>query len=190
MTSKRVKSIVREILCSNVVKTGTGPYTFTCTTVAPHYFGVGDVINDLFFANVPQRVSNITTISGTTGSTIVFTNNDALNGSASGLNINANAMFRCNYYSTSMSGPQDVFTLPIQSGSKALFQSYVVGTGTAVFALEGSLDGVVWSNLATVTHTSSNLDSSAISITDPWIYFRVNITSIGAATKLYLNGVA
>lgn len=180
MSSRKVKQITRTLQCSNVVKSGTGPYTHTCTT-GTHNILSGDVLLLVNFGNYPQQLRDVTTTTGTTGTTVVFT-------TAEDITINTNAFFYLNYYSTGQTGAQDSFTLPITEGSRALLQSYVVGTGGATYTLEGSLDGNFWSTLSTISHTTSTNDSAFQSLSDPWSYYRINISVIGASTKLYLLG--
>jgi hypothetical protein len=148
----------------------------------------GDVINRVSFNNAPQRINNVTTLTGTTGSTVVFSVSDKLGIDLDAYPINNDAVFWMNYFSEGMTGRQDSFTLPIYQGAKAIVQTHVVGTGGAVYNLEGSLDGVIWSTIATITHGAVSLNSAYTSITDPWAYFSINLTSVGTATKLVVIG--
>ena len=182
MSSKKVKRIFRISVCSNVVQSGAGPYTYTCTTTAPHYLAVGDVF-DITFTNPPQRIYSVSAISGTTESTVVFSLSDTIS-------INVNAIIVTYFYSTSMTGAQDSFTLPLAEGARGIIQSFVSGNGGATYVLEVSLNGTNWNTLATIVHASSDGDTTFTSVIDPWSYYRVNITSVGTATKLYVLGAS
>lgn len=76
------------------------------------------------------------------------------------------------------------FTLPRGVGITAVIQSFVTGTGTAGYNLQGSLDGVHWTPLATVTHLGVTGDTQFVTVEPSWTYLAVSVTSIGAATKL------
>lgn len=179
MSTSRVKKITRALKTSNVVITGAGPYTFTLTTTAAHGLDVGDVIDAMIFANSNQIIQQITTLAGTTGSTIVFEY-------AEKFDVNKEANLIIGFYNTGMTDGQATFSLPIHEGARGIVQSYVSGTGGASYKLQGSLNGVNWTDIATVTHAGIDGDSTSTGIVDPWMFFRINITSIGAATKLYV----
>lgn len=94
------------------------------------------------------------------------------------------------YFSTGYTGGGVIEGLTSSLGKPAMVQSYVVGTGGAVYTLEVSLDGTHWLPISTVTHTSTSGHTDYVVI-DPVVNFvRANVSSIGAATKLVVMQVA
>ena len=77
-----------------------------------------------------------------------------------------------------------MISLPRSTGAAAVVQSFVTGTGGAAYALDVSLDGVHWTSLASITHAGTTDDTQSATIAPNWAYGSVNITSIGASTKL------
>ena len=65
-------------------------------------------------------------------------------------------------------------------------QSYVRGTGGAVYKVEVSMDSEHWVETATVTHTTTTDDTGFVTIQPGWAYMRPNITSIGVNTNLVI----
>jgi streptogramin lyase len=96
----------------------------------------------------------------------------------------ANAKIDFNYYKTT--GTKTAFTIAKSDASSAVFQSYVKGTGGATYQLEVSLDGSHWVNLgSSQVHTGSNDHTLAQTIEPNWVYGRLNISVLGASTKIY-----
>lgn len=73
-------------------------------------------------------------------------------------------------------------TAPRGTALAAVIQSFIAGTGGASYTVDGSLDGVHFTNIATVTHTSNDVQFAQVA--PAWAYISINITSVGAATKL------
>lgn len=91
-----------------------------------------------------------------------------------------------NGYVKGQSGPQTEQTLPRGTGCDTVVQSYVSGTGGAVYTIEVSLDKEHWITAANVNHTTVNNDTGFITISPGWAYYRANINSIGANTNLVI----
>jgi len=74
------------------------------------------------------------------------------------------------------------------NGAAAVIQSFVTGTGAASYTIDASLDGVHWTNIATITHAAITNDTQAGSVAPAWAFISINITAIGAATSLEVFG--
>lgn len=179
MSASRYKQLTRKIAITAASVTGTGPYAYTFTS-ASHGLVSGDVVTI-----VPQDVMDkfdVTLDGTTTGSVIGFS-------LTTNVPVNADSYVIVKYYKTGTTGGQTPFTMPLQYGGKAILQSYVVGTGGATFDIEGTIDGAIWTKVgSTVTNTAVNMNTQTVFITEPWLQFRINISVIGAATKLYVQG--
>ncbi len=172
MSSRKVRPIVRLLpILSAVYSAGV-----TTITTATHYLASDDLVT-IRFQDVPQVLLNIavTVTSGTT-----FTIVTPMDYRLVGNNV------EIAFYATGQTGGQPSITFNHQTGNSGVVQSWVVGTGGAVYTIEGSLDDVHWSNGdAAVTHAGITNDTQSSTVEPAWAYLRPNITSIGAATKLY-----
>lgn len=177
MSSRKVKPFTRKLtIVSAVYSAITGLVTIVTDT---HYLASLDVIT-VRFPDVPQILLNVpVTVSDGTTFTIATPMDYHLN-NASEIEVG--------YYSVGQTGGQLALTLPSSTALNAVVQSWVSGTGTAVYTIEGSLDGVHWTtDGTTITHTSADGNTQAASISVSWAYLRINLTSVGTATKLYVN---
>jgi len=174
MSSRKVKPFVRtlQVISSSYASSET---TFTTAT---HYLTTGDLVtirfknNPLFLTNVPVTVLSATTFK-------VSTDRD--------YNIREDGEVQIDFFSAGMTGRQRAITLTHGSGAPAVLQSYVKGTGGAVYTIEGSLDNSHWTTDSPITHAGTTDDTQASTIVPAWAFVTINITSIGAATKLYVN---
>lgn len=91
---------------------------------------------------------------------------------------------KVNCYLPTQTGISKTYTIKKGEGSETVVQAYVVGTGGATFDVHLSLDGVGWTNAATVTLDTVNMDTGGFTFTAGWGYIRLNITSLGANTQL------
>jgi len=89
-------------------------------------------------------------------------------------------------YLTGQTGGQQSITLPRGTGTEAIIQSYVSGTGGATYNIETSLDTSHWIPIATVTHTTTNGNTGFVLVSPGWAYYRANISSVGANTNLVI----
>ena len=178
MSSRKVKSFTRNLLIKTATYTDSTKLTLIETELT-HYLVTGDLVT-LRFPNFPQILLNVEiNRTSATAFTIVTPQDYQLN---SGTNLEVG------YYSHDMTGGQEALTLSSSTALVAVIQSHVSGTGGAVYVVEGSLDNIHWSGDAVViTHLGVDQNTQAITIAPSWAYVRINITSIGASTKLYLN---
>ncbi len=148
----------------------------TITTNQNHNLVTGDIVN-LKFDESPQVVLGATvTVTGATTFTIPYTNQYAVPYKGGQVEIP--------YFITGQTGIVAIFTLARTNTGNPIIQSYVTGIGGASYSVLGSLDGIHWTSIATVTHGTTTGDTQHTSITDSWVYFAISITSIGAATTL------
>ena len=83
-------------------------------------------------------------------------------------------------------GGVGVYTLPRSTGFPMVIQSYVSGIGGATYTMEVSMDGIHWIQLDSVTHSGTDGATDYKTIAPGWVYFRPNISIIGAETNLVL----
>jgi hypothetical protein len=178
MSSRKVTPLVRTLTIVN----STYQPTFGNTLIdvlETHYLTTGDLIT-VRFLNVPQIFENVpvTVTSGT-----AFTIDTPYD-----CKIDSRGEIKVRFYSTGMTGTQSPITVNSTTALAAVMQLWTSGTGGAVYTVEGSLDGIHFNTDSNITtHLGVNGDTQAVVITVSWAYLRLNITSIGAATKLYGN---
>ena len=83
-------------------------------------------------------------------------------------------------------GEKEAQTLPRATGTETIVQSYVNGAGGATYKLDVSLDSEHWVNLQTISHASVSGNTSYVTISPGWAYYRANVTTIGANTNLVI----
>lgn len=177
MSTRRVKQATRtlKVLSSTFLNGVT-----TITVDQTHYLTTGDLVtvrtinNPIVFVDIPVTVTSATAFS-------IVTVNDC--------RITETAEVQINFYATGQTGGMPGITLANVSGAPAVLQSYVKGTGGATYTIEGSLDNVHWTldGAGTITHLGVTDNTQAAIISPAWLWVRINITVIGAATKLYYN---
>ena len=176
MSSRKIKPFIRNIAIKNTTYDNNTKLTLI-ETVAAHLLVDGDLVT-LRFNNVPQILLNVAidVITPTTFNVATYQDFGFKNG----------ATLEVDYYSTGMTGGQDSLTLSSSTALPAVIQTFVVGTGTAVYQVESSLNGNNWITDPTViTHTNISGSSLAVTVSPSWGYVRINVTSIGAATRLF-----
>ena len=178
MSSRKIKPFVRNLLIKSAVYDNNTKLTLIETSIV-HSLVSLDLVT-LRFPNLPQILLNVPIdVISTTKFTIATYQDFGLN---TGTNLEVG------YYSTGMTGGQDSLTLSSSTALVAVVQSHVSGVGGAVYTIEGSLDGLHWSTDAVIiTHLGVDGNTQAATISPSWAYLRINITSIGAATRLYIN---
>ena len=91
-----------------------------------------------------------------------------------------------NGYLSGQTGEKEQQTLPRSTGTDTVIQSYVNGTGGAVYNIQVSLDASHWITTNTITHGTNSGNTTYTTIKSGWAYMRANVTSIGANTNLVL----
>lgn len=147
--------------------------TLTITTVGNHYLVSGDTVDVFAGHGAFTIIGAVVTVIDATSFSVATT--DAFSFLDGKVQID---IFR-----TGQTG-RFVKTAPRSVGNAAVVQSFVVGTGGASYTIDGSLDGVHWTNIATVTHGILTGDTQFAQIAPMWAYISIDITSIGADTSL------
>ena len=175
MSSRKVKPFVRTLTVDTAVFQA-GFLTTTIHTKELHYLNNGDVVT-IRFQNFPQILLNVpVTVNTTSSFTIVTPQDYELH----------NSEIEVGFYSHDMTGAQTGVTLSSSTALSAVIQTFTEGTGGAVYTTSGSLDGIHYvDDPAIITHPGVDGSTMAITIGVSWAYIRLNITSIGPATKLY-----
>jgi len=178
MSSRKVTPLVRTLTIVNSTYQPSFGNTLI-NVLETHYLTTGDRIR-IRFPNVPQILEDVpvTVTSGT-----AFTVDTPMD-----YKIDSRGEIKVLFYSTGMTGPQSPITVNSTTALAAVMQLWVSGIGGAVYTVEGSLDGQHYSTDSNITtHLGVDGDTQAVVINVSWAYLRLNITSIGAATKLYGN---
>jgi len=145
----------------------------TVTTAAPHYLATGDIVS-LNDGQGQQDAGNVVTVTGASTLTIRGPHELFLAGTLT-----------LDVFRTGVTGRQILQTnRSSANGAAAVIQSFVTGTGAASYTIDASLDGVHWTNIATITHGATTNDTQSGSVAPAWAYISINITAIGAATSL------
>lgn len=132
--------------------------------------------------------------------TLYFTNNDSRYGakvvSVSGNNAvidfsnaqyaNNGVVVKTPNFGAGITGPQEVFSFKLTTPPNALIQAFSTG-GNSSLTLEASTDQSHWITLANLVVDVANSNSAVTSVTSPWPYGRLNITSIGANNSISVN---
>lgn len=171
MSSQRVRKIKNPTIQYTATWTAN---ILTVVTASANNVVVGDIIQ-LVSNNVPQVLSGaVASVISTTSFTI------AASSAFSGMII---GNITTDFFRTGQTG-RNIITYPRSVGNSGVIQSYVSGTGAATYVLEGSLDGIHWSTLSTITHTTTDQNTQFVTVEPSWSYLAANITTIGAATRL------
>lgn len=159
------------------VKTLKRSLAFTATwnagvltvTTATHYLATGNLVT-LVLSNGDKLVGLTVTVTNATTFTVATDR------------LYAAGTVEIGFFSTGQTGLQTAVSFARSTAASGVIQSFVSGTGTAVYLIVGSLDGVHWTTLTTITHTSSNNDTQSYVVEPSWAFININITSVGAAT--------
>jgi hypothetical protein len=172
MSNQRVSKVTRKLSYISTFANGI----LTVTTSDLHYLAVDDKVE--FISSISSGapfVAHVETVTSTTVFTVVVSAEQAQRYLVGEIKV---SVFR-----TGQTG-RVISPLSRMTGAAIVLQSFVVGTGTAVYGLEASLDGIHWTPIATVTHAATSGDTQSAVITPNWAFIAINITSIGVATSL------
>ena len=146
----------------------------TVTTASNHNLASNDVVKLLAASGNQDNVNHVVTV--TSATTFTTPSTDKF--------YSLVGLVEIPFFRTGITGRQ-IFTSPHSTGTDAVIQSYVSGTGGAVYTIDQSLDGIHWTPSGiTVTHGTSDQDTQGNALTGNWAYLAANITSIGVATAL------
>lgn len=167
----KITNFKRTITISNAVF-ATGNWTLT--TTAPHLIGVGEVIN--LFNGTANMPSAVTTIAGTTGSTIVFVGADATNSNSNAAFVKT---FTVSTFPTGFSGFSDVETIGTDNATFQTTTTTTAGTGNHSVQYQVSNDKIAWINKTNSTPAiAASPISDAFSLSECWVYARISVTSV------------
>ena len=170
MSTSKVRTLKTQIQYTATWSTGI----LSVTTASNHNLVSNDVIKLLAASGNIQNTNHTVTVTG--ANTFTTPSTDAF--------YSLVGLVEIPFFRTGITGRQ-IFTSPHSTGTDAVIQSYVSGTGGAVYTIDQSLDGIHWTPSGiTVTHGTSDQDTQGNALTGNWAYLAANITSIGAATAL------
>ena len=89
-------------------------------------------------------------------------------------------------FGSGLTGPQETFTFKFMNPPNAIIQASSTG-GTSSISIEASTDQVHWVTLSTLPITVANSNTAFITVTSPWPYGRINISSIGSGNSITVN---
>lgn len=166
-------------MITEISRTLNGKYYYANTSVVfdanPYLLAGNDLI--LYFTDNDARyAANVTSVSGNTA---------VINFSDSQYN-NKTVVAKTPNYGAGLTGPQETFSFKFTNPPNALIQASSTG-GTSTVALEASTDQTHWITLASLSITTANSNTAYATVTSPWPYGRLNITSIGANNSITVN---
>lgn len=100
---------------------------------------------------------------------------------------NAAVVVKTPNFGAGLTGAQEPFSLTTSTTPSTLLQAISTGgTSTINVEVSTSLNGG-WVNIGSLVPTVANGNTHFISITQPWGYARLNISSIGASNSVRVN---
>ena len=171
MSSRKVKTI-KVIL--PYTATSAVLNTLVCVTTVAHLLVTGDLVSVLASSGVQDYVSvAVTVIDAYTFSITV-----------SGSLYSTSGYVHIPFFRTGIVGRQ-LFPSNHITGTPAVVQSYVSGTGGASYTIDQSLDGIHWTPSGiTVSHSTTDQDTQGNLVSGDWAYLAINVSVVGAATSL------
>jgi hypothetical protein len=129
-----------------------------------------------FTDNDARYAAKVTSVSG----------NTAVTDFANPQYNNAHVTAKTPNYGAGLTGPQEAFTFKFMNPPSAIIQASSTG-GTSSISLEVSTDQSHWISLSTLSITVANSNTAFTTVTNPWPYGRINISSIGAGNSITVN---
>ena len=171
MSSQKVRTLKNQIKYTATWAANV----LTVTTASNHNLVSGDIVKVLAASGNLDSVNHIVTV--TAADTFTTPSTDKF--------YSLVGLIEIPFFRTGITGRQ-ILTSPHSTGIAAVIQSYVTGTGGAVYTIDQSLDGIHWTPSGiTVTHGTTTGDTQyTTSLVGNWAYLAANITSVGAATAL------
>lgn len=182
MSSRLVKKFKRTY---NVASTTWAAGTLTVNTQSIHYLNAGDRVT-ILFNNTPQNLTGTVINGGAFGSSTQFTiacPNDYL--------ISTDGQVIVEFFSTGLAvttingGILPHLAITNSGMGETVIQGVLASSGSATFAIQGSLDGINFVNTgSTVTITTS---TTGFAILSPrWPYIRPYVTANAASNLTIL----
>lgn len=164
----------------NAAVYSSGASTWTLTTAVAHLLAVGDVFQIYNFTG--QKLITVTTIAGTTGSTIVFSNTS--------IDTDATATLDNYFYiysfPTGFTGLSEVENIGTTLATMQATTTIVSGTGSHSIQYQYSNDKIGWINgNASAPSAAATSVTDGFTLANPWLYGRFNVVSVtGTGAKL------
>lgn len=167
--TRRVVPIVRTL---NVSSYSWATNTLTINTVTPHGLLAGDVVT-VVNSEFPETLTDA----------IGYTDADTFTLACTNSKFKVNPTIETNIFNAAATGAQQTFTFGWNSYPVGMVQvsSNASVTGGNV-KVEGSLDGVYWSDAAAAQALSIGAGAKTFDITKPYVYGRLNFTGAVAGT--------
>lgn len=89
-------------------------------------------------------------------------------------------------YGAGLTGPQNDWTFSFTNPPNAILQASSTG-GSANVVIQVSTNRLNWINVATLSMSTANSNTSYTSVTSPWPYGRLNILDITANNSISVN---
>ncbi len=177
MSSKRVRSFKKEVkILSGVFDSGTS--LITVTTASNHKLATGDIVSILTSKSTTQ-VDATVTVTGVTTFTFPSTYD---------LYLGVDAIVVVKFFrSLDSTGLVSILTTGNNTALGPVVGSTITGTGTAVYDIQGSLDGINFKTLTTITHTANSTMLYTVSGNIPFIGINITTAVTDTATKLEIR---
>jgi hypothetical protein len=91
-------------------------------------------------------------------------------------------------FGSGLTGPQEAFSFKFTNPPSAVIQACSTG-GTSDLVVQVSTNKTHWVNVASLNISTANGNSAYTTVTTPWPYGRLNISSIGAGNSITINKV-
>jgi hypothetical protein len=156
-----------------------GVYIYSNTSIifnTTPYLSVDDDLTLYFTDNDSRYAAKITSVSG---NTVVVNFSDPQQN-------NRGVVAKTPNFGAGLTGPQETFTFKFMNPPNAIIQASSTG-GTSSISIEASTDQSHWVTLATLPITVANSNTAFTTVTSPWPYGRINISSIAANNSITVN---
>jgi len=143
-----------------------------------HYLQAGNDLTLCFGSNDTKFDATVASVSGNTA--VINFNNAQYNQEP--------VTIKTAWFGSGITGAQEPFSLTTSTTPNTLLQAIGVGGGTNSIGVEVSTElNSGWINIGTLAPTLANSNSAFVSITQPWPYARLNISSIAASNSVKVN---
>lgn len=166
-------------MINEITRTLNGTYIYANTTIMfdsnPYLLANNDLT--LYFTDNDARYAAIVTSVSGNNAVVNFSNPQYANAHVTALTPN---------FGSGLTGPQETFSFKFTNPPSAIIQASSTG-GTSTISLEVSTDQSHWISLGSLPITVANSNTAYTTVTSPWPYGRINISSIGAGNSITVN---
>lgn len=170
-----IKEITRNISgtyisSNNTVLLNSNPFLVANNDVTL-FFGVNDTKFDAIVTSVVSNASN---------NIVVNFNNAQYN--------NQPVTVKTPWFGSGITGPQEAFSLTTSTTPNTLLHGFSVGGGNNFVSVEVSSDlNNGWLNVGMLGVTTANSNTAYVTVSNPWPFARLNISSIAANNAVKVN---